>query len=275
MGKFILCTSRAAGKPYVFPLSEIKVYSIEELCYYIYHNIYEITSECFDEKLVKWMRDELGMSVIAEKLDTMISINSSLKDIVVSIMCSCDYYSESEIKALLLLLNEIENLPFHGRQKIKADYCLKYGKYARAKKEYDRIIYGGYAVNLTPVEYGNILHNRSLACYNMGSYQEAAMGWKDAYGRNNSYESLREYLIALLLNGNTKEFEHEAANYGISETEALKIHDQVQNAFSEAENCDEYQAIKKIEKYASVDEAVIYAVKKIDRWKVQYREGNS
>lgn len=275
MGKFILCTSKVADNPYVFPLSEIKVYSIEELCYYIYHNIYEITSECFDEKLVKWLRNETDMGIIADKLETMISINSSLKDIVVSIMCSCDYYTETEIKALLLLINEIEDLPFHGRQKLKADYCLKYGKYAQAKKEYDRLIYCGYAVNLTSEEYGNIFHNRSVACFNMGSYKEAALGLKEAYSRNNSNESLRQYLIALLLNGDNAAFEQEAACYEVTHDQVTEIKEQVDRAHIEASLGAEYAAVQNIVKYASSEEAIDYAVKKLKKWKNQYREGNT
>lgn len=275
MGKLILCTSRVAVNPYVFPLSEIRVYSIEELCYYIYHNIYEITSECFDEKLVDWLRNEIGMDIMAQKLETMISINSSLKDIVVSILCSCDYYSEEEIKALLVLINEIENLPFHGRQKQKADYCLKYGRYAKAKREYDRILYGGYAVNLSAVEYGNILHNRSLACFNMGSYRESAAGWKEAYSRNNSAESLRQYLIALLLTGDTARFEQEAGTYGFTREQANEVRNEVDQASKQATEGSDYESIQKIVKYASSDEAVGFALKKLKVWKKQYREGNS
>ena len=37
MGRFILCTGRTAVKPYIFPISETKVYSIDE----IYTNIWE------------------------------------------------------------------------------------------------------------------------------------------------------------------------------------------------------------------------------------------
>ena len=33
MGRIILCTSKQAEVPYVFPVSEAKVYTIEELCY--------------------------------------------------------------------------------------------------------------------------------------------------------------------------------------------------------------------------------------------------
>ncbi len=274
MGKIILCTSRLAKNPFIFPLSETKVYSIEELCYYIYHNIYEITVDCFDTKLVKWLRKEVKMEVIADKLDTMIEIGSSLKDIVVSILCSCDYYTETEIKALLMIINDIENLPYVGRQKQKADYCLRYGKYAQAKREYDKIINGGHAVNLTPEEYGNILHNRSMACFYMGAFGEARYGWKEAYNRNNNKKSLRQYLLSLLINNEIKEFENEVAHYNISDEYAEVLKNELSLAYIKAAESEQFVEVEKLGKYSDKEEALKYATDKINMWKIQYREGN-
>ena len=42
MGKLILCSSVIAKNPYCFPMTKTKVYSIEEVCYYIRNNIYMI-----------------------------------------------------------------------------------------------------------------------------------------------------------------------------------------------------------------------------------------
>ena len=40
---FILCQGDLAKEPYIIPISEVPVYSLEELCYYMYHNIYTVT----------------------------------------------------------------------------------------------------------------------------------------------------------------------------------------------------------------------------------------
>lgn len=68
MGRFILCTGRTAVKPYIFPISETKVYSIEELCHYIYNNIYEISVEIFDKVMTDWIRKEARLPVVADKI---------------------------------------------------------------------------------------------------------------------------------------------------------------------------------------------------------------
>lgn len=48
MGKLILCSSVIAKNPYCFPMTKTKVYSIEEVCYYIRNNIYMMQEEVFD-----------------------------------------------------------------------------------------------------------------------------------------------------------------------------------------------------------------------------------
>ena len=52
----ILCDGRLAEKPYKMPVTRQNIYSLEELCYYIYHNIYTITEEFFQESLADWLR---------------------------------------------------------------------------------------------------------------------------------------------------------------------------------------------------------------------------
>ena len=97
MGKLIECCGKIADKPYHFRLTDTNVYSIEEVCYYIYNNIYIIREQIFDKDFSMWLRNELGMTVVADKIDSMRFDKRKLKDIVVTICCSCDYYDEEQI----------------------------------------------------------------------------------------------------------------------------------------------------------------------------------
>lgn len=50
--------------------------------------------------------------------------SAGLKDLVVTILCGCDYYKEEEIRKLIAVMDGIANLPLHKRKKIKADnFC--------------------------------------------------------------------------------------------------------------------------------------------------------
>ena len=58
MGGLILCRSEEAQKPYYMDTPGIYVYSLEELCYAIYNNIYLLNSDFADEKLIDFLRNE-------------------------------------------------------------------------------------------------------------------------------------------------------------------------------------------------------------------------
>lgn len=65
----ILAKGKIAKKPYELSYLGQNIYSIEELCYVIYHNIYGINEEFFQISLAKWMKEELGLKELAEKLE--------------------------------------------------------------------------------------------------------------------------------------------------------------------------------------------------------------
>ena len=65
MGKFILCEGQIAKEPFVFVLTGIKVYTLEELGYYIYHNIETIKVEDFDSRFFQWVALELKREDLA------------------------------------------------------------------------------------------------------------------------------------------------------------------------------------------------------------------
>ena len=57
MGKIILCRGQRTDKPYATPQTDIKLYSAEELCYYIYNNIYLIGQDLIDDNLIQFLQD--------------------------------------------------------------------------------------------------------------------------------------------------------------------------------------------------------------------------
>ncbi len=229
---FILCKKKLAKEPYIIPVSEVSVYSLEELCYYIYNNIYSVTEEFFDGKLAVWIRDQLGSDSLAKKMKTLIERHNDLKDLVVTILCSCDYYKEEEVVKLVEIMDRIENLPPHEKNKIKADNYLQAGKYGKSLHEYKELLYGGMADQFTHEEYGNLLHNQAIALFHVSSFHEAAKGFKEAYARNHNEQSLNQYLYTLLITGQEEQFVKEGLSYDKS-TEEL---DKLKQDLTEAKN---------------------------------------
>ncbi len=217
---FILCKGVVAKKPYVIPVSQVPVYSVEELVHYMYHNIYRVTEDFFDQRLVTWLREEVRYETLAKKMKVLIEKHHDIKDLVVTLLCSCDYFKEDEIVELVKVMERISNLPEYEKRKIKADNYLKADKYQESLLEYRKLLQGDSIRYFTTEEYGDLLHNQSIAMLHVGSFREAAQGFMEAYARNQREESLQQYLMVLLMMGDDEKFLQQGVVNGVSPEKA-------------------------------------------------------
>jgi hypothetical protein len=200
------------------------LYSLEELCYYINRNIYVITEEFFTSELIDWIQEEIGHPTLSNKCRKLLDRETpDLKDLVVTVLCASDYYREKEIRDVADVLDNIVNLPYHARMKIKSDNCLKYGRYGKAAVLYKKLLKGSFAVNFTPEEYGDILHNLAISLFYVSSFRESSGYFKEAYIRNHNKESAKHYLYVLLMEGDESVFRSEALEMGFSSEECKQM----------------------------------------------------
>ena len=68
MSGYILCQLKRAKMPYYIENISTNIYSIEELCYYFYHNIYLLDETILNEHLCDWLRKELGLEKLYRRL---------------------------------------------------------------------------------------------------------------------------------------------------------------------------------------------------------------
>ncbi|BBF45493.1 hypothetical protein lbkm_4260 [Lachnospiraceae bacterium KM106-2] len=274
MGKLIRCTGVMAQNPYKFMMTGVSVYSIEEMSYYIYNNIYAIEENLLDENFIAWVRDEIHMKPLADKLFTLYQNKNNLKDIVVTILCSNDYYSEKEVKEIILIMDEIINLPYIKRQKMKADNFLKYGQYSKAAAEYTSIVKSKDIGKFTKEEYGNILHNLGVTWVRIKTYEEAQDKFKEAYTLNHNTQSLYAYLMAVKLSGNEELLNEEILRYELSEETSMELEKDIDEKYRNARREDEYLELEHLEneRQRGKSERFDENVKRIiTKWKDEYR----
>lgn len=230
---FILCNGQVAKEPYKIPYGEQNVYSLEELCYYIHHNIYSITEDFFEPSLAEWLQKETGHEKLGEKLETLIANGAKMKDFVVTVFCACDYYKEEEIRSIMEVIDGVENLPLYRKKKIKADNYLRAKRYGKSLLEYRKLLHGSFAVNFTTEEYGNMLHNQGIAHFYTSAFFEAENDFKEAYVRNNKKISLQHYLWLLLIQDKQELFEVEAVSFGLTPAEIAETKRQYELALAQ------------------------------------------
>lgn len=274
MGKLILCAGSIAEHPYCFRMTRTNVYSIEEVCYYIRNNIYMMQEEVFDWDFVVWLRDELKMEETAVKLEKMRKNQDNLKDIVVTLCCSCDYFDEGQINELITIMDETTNLPPRGRQKIKADSYFRSGSLEKARKEYERILRSDDMLQAGIEEYGEILHCLGVVCCQLGEFRQAAKAFEKAYDQNQRMESLQGYLYSLRLGGLESEHEKAVIQRGLTKEQITFLDAQYEGAMNSGKTSKGYRRADRLEQLASAGKQLEYQKRVnelIEEWKKEYR----
>ena len=237
-----------------------------------------MNEEFFGDLLVTWMSTELQLEESANKLQELINMDAGLKDLVVCILCSADYYTEMEIKQLLQTMDEMTKLTPIEKRMNKANNYLKYRQFTEAATEYENILNGKDVVNLTGEEYGDLVHNLAVVQLNTVGVVLAADSFKEAYERNHNAESLKQYLYSLKMSKQEERFLQECLAYEVSQESQEEIQNEIELKFMEAETSDEYKVVGKLKECKQVGKMSQYykmAEELIGQWKQEFRRENS
>ncbi len=275
MSSLILCVGKSGDKGFVFPGSSIELYSIEEICYYIWNYIDTMNRSDFDESLVEWLRKQPELEKTAVKIERLIHNQNSLKDIVVTLLCVCDYYKEQEIRELIAVIDQLESMSYYEKCRQKCNRFLENAKYKEAERFVMEVLKSETAKELSEEEYGNLLHNLAVIHIHTASYTEAAKEFRDAYERNHNEETLKQYLTALQLSEQKVLYEKELLRLEVEEAVADSVIISLEQIMKEAEDTFEYGQLQRIAAMRSKGQISKYydaVTNMIEKWKQEYTE---
>ena len=214
MSKIILCTSKTAETPFTFLNTKVEIYTYEELCFYIYNNTVLISKLSLSDKLFEWIRDELGMDELADKLIGMMNKTAYAQDLLIEILSAGNYYTIEEIKNYAEAWQKYRKLDRLQKAKLKADGYLAYRRYIKAATFYDDII-DEIEEGTDPVFLGNIYHNRGVAAANNMDLEEAKEYFLKAYELNDNPDSMKSYFYIVAITSDTSTLRTEIRNQGL------------------------------------------------------------
>ena len=237
----ILCEIRRAEVPLRVDGADIGLSSIEELCYFMEHNLSLLDERFFAGNTTNWLRRELGLDELAGRIEATIAQDYELTDVIFPIMDEIGFLGEEEKKGLEKKIRELAEQPEAVRQKRRGDALAGQGKYLRAIGIYSRIL-----SSVDEAEAGSAL--LSAVCNNMGaSYarlfqmEEALSCMRRAYEYAKTPATLRSYLLCARLQGGETAYEQLAAELKAD----AAVREQIENAFAQLrpaarpENIDE------------------------------------
>lgn len=182
MNNVYLCIGNYAKKPFYVNLSDIYLYSIEELCYYFIDKIYFFDYDIINQELVDWIRKECGMQELADELDVYIRKHVSAAAFVTTVLEKTGIYDEAVIKKVDRILKEQAVLSPFDRLKKRAEYFYQTGKFRQALLIYTELLAQTSKQDAA---------RRAMLLYNIASVY--AMNFEFGLAAEYYYESYRLY----------------------------------------------------------------------------------
>lgn len=198
MSGYRLCQVPKARHPYYIESINTNIYTIEELCFYLRHNVCLIDETLVNEKLCDWIRDELGLKKLYNKLyEQLQKEEDSIAYFIFPIFKEIHYLTHVEYRSMQQELARIEVQPEDLRRKMKADYLVNYEMYGNALNEYYQILKERTPGKLGVQFYASILNNMAVAYGKMFLFEEAADCLWQSYTLVRANETYRRYLMIL------------------------------------------------------------------------------
>lgn len=181
MGTVRLCAQELSETPYRVEATGLPIYSMEELAYYLYENIYLIDDSIMDETLYAWLEREAGMPELASRLRGAQGASGHVYNQVMTILQAAAYHTKGELSALSERIQKISGLQLQERLKHKADELLRGGSFWAAAAEYERILAIRQSGRL-PVEFYAAVWANLGCCYaGLFLFEKAAECFDSAY----------------------------------------------------------------------------------------------
>ena len=240
--------------PYIFTMTDTRVYSLEEALYHCLHNWRGVTQDFLCEPFIKWVEGSLGLGKIGAALREISRIESfSMR--FISFLSVVDYFPKESLVALQKELSGWERRQVWEKLAEQGDFWAKRGEGERAYAHYTR------ALNYH--ESAKLLNNAGIALMHMNDFERASEHFVRAVRLDSDSRQLRFNLIeSHILAG-----AYEAAQ-GLIEELAAKYPNDPEIFYFQAEiyfhNKSYFEAIKLYEKAAALDYDPQYIYKMCD-----------
>lgn len=196
MSSLILCHKKKAKLAYEIVRIHRRIYTIEELCYYLCNHLYLVDYTIMNEQLCDWLEEELELPELAESLRRMLEQNSTMEQFVVTILAYSSIYTTGELRQIQDVLEQLKNQKTLEKQKYKADNLLQSGSVKSAIMAYQDIIQSERDESLDSKFYGRVYGCLGAAYGCLFLYKEAADMYETAFRICEEESMLKAYLYA-------------------------------------------------------------------------------
>lgn len=196
MSGYILCQTKKAETPYYVENISVNLYTLEELCYYLYQNLYLIDKTVVNEELCGWIERELELPALAAKLRPHLGKFADMEDILYPIFKEINYLTYEELKSLNARLAKLNRETPAARKKQKGDALVRNGMYVQAMKVYQELLEEGNFPEEDAGFEARVYHNLGCAYSYLFQMEKALDCFEKAWEKEKNDENLKTYLLA-------------------------------------------------------------------------------
>ena len=196
MSNLILCREKVATHGYEIARIHMRIYSLEELCYYLCNNLYLVDYTIMNEQLCAWIEEELGLKKLAGMLRDYIRTRGTVENFVTTILKFSNIYTDTEMIGIQNVLEKLKSQKTIERQKYKGDNLLESGETEGAILVYQGILAEDSDEGVDSKFYAQIYACLGAAYGRLFLYQESAKMYDRAYQMCGDVKLLKPYLYA-------------------------------------------------------------------------------
>ena len=248
--KASLCVGEYCENAYNVEGLDIRVYSMEELCYCLKENAFLLDLSIMNDKLVDWIGEECKVWELAKQLYPMVHKQGSLSVFVVTILQYVGMYDPEEILQVEQVLKQGAGLSNLEKRKSQIDYMVEKRKYAAAIRGYDMLLETWNHLEQEGKELpagkvrAAILHNKGVALTGLMFYDKAAYYFNEAWKTDPDREHLDAYLAAKRMELTEDTYVAFAAQNPENYTESLELEKRIEQFEREWEQQPEYRQLR-------------------------------
>lgn len=209
-----LCMGETAKNGFEPEHMGIKVYSLEELCFFIKEHAYLLDEGFMEEALGGWLSEECGLPQLGEEVRKACRKKISLKSFVEIILEYACFFTKEKQAEISGIIVENSSLSIYEKKKAKADALAEKGHLRLAGKEYSSLL-KILPQNQTILR-GEVYHGCGVCLAKMYYFSLAGEYFLKAHSMTGKIASYQQYLWTKRLAVTEKEYveflkEHEEA----------------------------------------------------------------
>lgn len=282
MSRLKFCVGKRAAEPYYIKKLHIRLYSMEELCFYLCENASLLDEELLKKELIVWIDEECGMAELAKQLYEIIHFDGTVHSFASAVLTAVCFKSPEEIKLLEKRIRTYEEMDQVKRKKAQADHIFLSGRYALALEAYteliEKLLRQEQEKKVTEDEFQHkmalLLHNLATTCARMFFFEAAAGLYEKAYSYAKEDVELKCILCCKKLSLSSAEYEkfvQTRKEYESLTEEVTKLIGQFDAQWSQMAEKKSFEEISLQKDLGNRDKYRELLLEKINGWKKQYQ----